>query len=199
VFVCWQDDKSGTNDVYSSAGYFPNLYDLALVGGWNFVSLFLSGWSYKASTLGLAKGDTVLSWNSSRAAYDKTFIVGISPPSADFYISGSTGYWIFAKASETLSFTGTVPTSKQSRNVVVPAGGYWVPVGFVSLNSTRRASDIPPMYNVSGGVTAVVSYNPNTWKYSTYVVGIPSTDFKVEPGQAYWCWCVANGVLAYDP
>ena len=199
VFVGWQDDKAGTNDIYLSAGYFPNLYDLALVGGWNFVSLFLANSSYKASTLGLTKGDVVVGWNSSRGAYDKTFIVGVSPAAADFVITGSTGYWVYAGIAETLSLNGTVPTAKQSKNIVGPAGGYWTTVGFVSFNSTRRASDIPAMLNVAGGVTAVASYSPTTGKYSTYIVGIPSTDFKVVPGQAYWCWCVASGVLSYYP
>ena len=199
VYVGWQDDKAGTNDVYLSVGYFPNLYDLALVGGWNFVSLFLSGWSYKASTLGLMKGDIVVGWNSSRAAYDKSYIVGVSPPVADFAITESTGYWVYVGTSKTISLNGTVPTSKQSKTSSGPVGGYWASVGFVSLNSTRRASDIPAMYSIPGGVTAVASYNPSTTKYSQYIVGIPSTDFKVVPGQAYWVWCVSSGVFSYNP
>ena len=199
VYVAWQDDKAGTSDVYLSAGYIPYLYDLALVSGWNFVSLFVANLTYKASTLGLRVNDTVAHWNSSRGVYDKQYIVGISKPVFDFAIEQSTGYWIWAKAPETLSLNGSVPTSKQSRAIAGPAGGYWATVGFVAFNSTRRASDIPAMYNVAGGVTAVASYNPTTGKYATYVVGLPSTDFKVMPGQAYWCWCVASGVLSYYP
>ena len=199
VYVTWQDDKAGTSDVYSSAGYFPNLYDLALVGGWNFVSLFVANSTYKASTLGLMKGDMVSQWNSSRGVYDKQYIVGISPPSFDFSIKQSTGYWVWVGASETISLNGTIPTSKQTRTVGGPAGGYWATLGFVAFNSTRRASDIPAMYSVAGGVTAVSSFNPTSGRYTTYVVGIPSTDFKVAPGQAYWCWCTASGVLSYYP
>ena len=163
------------------------------------MSLFLGGWGYKASTLGLMKGDLVLGWNASRGAFDRTFIVGISPPQNDFPITESTGYWVYAGATETLSLNGTILTTKQTKTVTVMAGGYWTALGFSSLNSTRRASDIPAMYSVSKGVTAVASYNPTTGKYSTYVVGIPSTDFKVVPGQAYWAWCVSNGTLSYYP
>jgi hypothetical protein len=199
VLVGWQDDKAGTNDVYVSAGLIPNLFDLALVGGWNFVSLFLGGWNYKASTLGLMKGDVVTGWNSSRGAFDKTYIVGISPPVADFAITDSTGYWVYVGVSETLSLNGTIPTSKQSKNVLGPVSGCWASVGFVSLNSTRRASDIPAMYSIPGGVTSVATYSPTTGKYTTYIVGIPSTDFKVVPGQAYWVWCVSSGVFSYNP
>ena len=199
VYVAWQDDKAGTSDIYASAGYFPNLYDLALVGGWNFVSLFLAGWSYKASTLGLMKGDVVVGWNSSKSAYDQAYIIGLSDSADDFTITKSNGYWVYAAASETICLNGTVPTSKQSKTIAVPAGGNWAAIGFVSFNSTRRASDIPAMYSVAGGVVAVASYNPTTEKYSMYMVDDPSTDFKVLPGQAYWLWCVASGVLTYSP
>jgi len=199
VFVAWQDDRAGTDDVYVSRGYFPNMYNLALGKGWNFISMFLSGGGYKASTLGLASGDVVVGWNSSRGAYDQQFIVGVSPPVADFAISSSTGYWVYAGAALTISINGTLPTSRHTKTVTVPTGGYWVSVGFESLNSTRKASDIPSMFSVLQGVTTVVSYNPTTGKYSNYIVGIPSTDFKIVPGQGYWCWITTSGVLTYDP
>ena len=199
VFVAWQDVKAGTSDVYVASGYIPNLFDLALFGGWNFVSLFLANSTLKASTLGLKKGDTVVQWNMTRGVYDLQYIVGISSPASDFFIKPSTGYWIYAKAAETISFNGTIPTSKQSRVIAGPGAGCWATVGFLSFNSTRRASDIPAMYSVAGGVTAVTSYNPTNGRYSTYIVGVPSSDFKVVPGQAYWCWFTAGGVLTYSP
>ncbi len=198
VYVTWQDDKGGTSDIYVARGNFPNLYNLAVGRGWNFISLFLDGKTYKASTLGLAKGDMIASWNSSNGVYDKRYIVGVSPASADFTLSESTGYWIYAVSAETLTLNGTVPTSKHVKSVVVPSGGYWAAVGFESLNSTRKASDIPAMFSVSKGITSVVSYNPTTNKYSNYLVGVPSTDFRIVPGQGYWCWCVTSGVLTYD-
>ncbi len=198
VYVAWQDDKAGNSDVYVAAGNFPNLYNIALGKGWNFISLFLDGKTYKASTLGLMRGDKIVGWNSSRGSYDQQFIIGISPASQDFDLSASTGYWVYASAPETLVLNGTVPTTKHTKTVTVPTGGYWAAIGFESLNSTRKASDIPAMFSVNRGITSVVSYNPSTGKYSTYIVGVPQTDFRIVPGKGYWCWVVASGVLTYD-
>jgi hypothetical protein len=197
VYVAWQDYRSGTADVYVAKGNFPNLYNLALGRGWNFISMFL-GAKYNASTLGLARGDMIASWNSTTGAYDKKFIVGISPAAADFSLSSSTGYWVYANVAETLNLNGIVGTAKHTKMVTVPSGGYWAAIGFESLNSTRKASDIPAMFSVNRGITAVVSYNPTTGKYSTYLVGVPPTDFRIVPGQGYWCWCTTSGVLTYD-
>ncbi len=198
VYVTWQDDKSGTADIYVAQGIFPNLYNLALGRGWNFISLFLDGKTYKASTLGLRKGDMIAGWNSAKGAYDQRYIVGVSPASADFSLSNSTGYWVYAIDPLTLVFNGTVPTTKHVRAIIVPSGGFWVSIGFESLNSTRKASDIPGMFSIPKGITSVVGYNPTTNRYSTYVVGVPPTDFRIVPGQGYWAWCQSSGVLAYD-
>lgn len=198
VFVVWQDDRAGTEDVYSSAGYFADLYDIPLVIGWNFVLVLLVGSGYRASTLGLMVGDTVSGWNSSTATYDQNYIVGRSPARSDFAISPSTGYWIYAGAAETIHLNGTIPTTKQHKDVTVPPGGGWATIGFDSLNSTRRASDIPKMYS-GGSVDTVASYDPITGKNTAYINGVPRTDFTLIVGQAYWAWCSANGTLSYNP
>jgi hypothetical protein len=198
VFVVWQDDRSGTYDVYSSAGYFAGLYDLSLEVGWNFVPLLLVGSNYSASTLGLMVDDIVTGWNSSTATYDQNFVVGRSPSRLDFALNPNTGYWIYANVKETIHFNGTIPTTKQHRLVNVPPGGGWATVGFESLNSTRRASDIPNMYS-GGYIQTVAGYDSLTGKYTTYDIGAPRTDFALVVGQAYWCWCSANGTLSYDP
>jgi hypothetical protein len=198
VFVVWQDDKAGTFDVYSSAGYFPGLYDIPLVVGWNFVPVMLVGSGYRASTLGLMAGDVVSGWNSSESTYDLNYIVGVSPSRNDFAISPSTGYWIYANAAETIHLNGTIPTAKQHKAVTVPPGGGWAAVGFESFNSTRHASDIPKMYS-GGNVQTVGAYDPITGKSTAYINGVSRTDFKLIVGQAYWCFCSANGTLTYDP
>jgi len=199
VLVVWQDDRAGSYDVFSSTGYFAGLYDLALVAGWNFVPVLILGNGYNASTLGLKVGDTVCNWNSTTATYDQSFTVGRSPARFDFAMNPNTGYWIYANVAETIHFNGTIPTAKQHKTVAVPAGGGWAALGFESLNSTRRASDIPNMY--SGGViTTVASFDPLSGTYdASYSNGVPRTDFVLVVGQAYWCWCSTNGTFSYDP
>ncbi len=199
VFVSYQDDKGGTDDVYTSAGNFANLYGLVLVSGWNFISTFLDGVGYKASTLGLAKGDVVAEWNATTLRFDRQYVVGFSPPAADFPIRNSTGYWVFALGPEVLNLAGTAPTIKQSRKIDVPTGGTWVAVGFESFNNTRKASDVPALYDIYGGIASVAMYDPMTKTYNVYIPGLPSTDFRIVPGKGYWVWCKVSGVLSYQP
>ena len=199
VFVVWQDDKTGTYDVYFSSASFPILFGLPLESGWNLISIPSDGYGYRASTLGLKNGDLVTDWDSTTQKYTKTYIVGVSPPSQDFDINPSTGYWIFTGSHERINLKGNIPTAKQSKNLVVPAGGGWTVVGFESLNVTRYASDITKMLNGSAVVTTVLSYNTLTGSYKQYLPAIPPTDFVLAPGRAYWCWVTANSTLSYSP
>ena len=176
----------------------PPTFDLSLVKGWNFVCVPLAGSGYKASTLGLMFGDVVAGWNSTLQTYDKGYIVGISPPAADFAIVDGAGYWIYAGAAETLHLKGSVPTGVQSTSIQVPSGGGWAAVGLQSLNTTRYASAIPPMYS-GGSISMVVAYDPVTGTYKAYYTGLPFTDFLLVPGQGLWLWCTASGTLTYQP
>ena len=199
VFVIWQDDKSGTYDVYASTAYFRDLFAISLVKGWNFVSIPTTGFAYNASTLGLLPGDIVSGWNPATQTYDKNYVVGLSPPIKDFAVADSTGYMIFASADEKILLDGSIPTVKQYRLISVPAKGGWVTLGLESLSTAKYASDIPKMFSTSGGVTMVISHNPATGAYKAYIPGMAITDFALVPGQAYWMRCAINGVLAYTP
>ena len=171
---------------------------LELVPGWNFITVPTVGFAYTAGTLGLQKMDIVVSWNPLTKAYDKTFIVGVSPPPLDFAILPSTGYWILAGAYETLPLNGMIPITTQTRTVTVPSGGGWVNLGFNTLNTTWKASMVPGMYS-GGNVTMVAWYNATSGTYKTYIKGIPQSDFTLIPGQAYWIMCTASGTLTYTP
>ena len=199
VFVTWQDDKEGTYDVYSCAGYIPNLFSMHLESSWNFVSIYLEGFSYNASTLGLAFGDVVVAWNPATQSFDRTYIVGISASTFDFPIIPNSGYWIYAGVDEKLILKGHVPTSRQTKEISVPSGGGWAIFSFASLNITRYASDIPKLYSVPGSITCVVSYDTATGTYTGYISGLPHTDYALVPGKAYWSWVTASGVFSYDP
>jgi hypothetical protein len=199
VYVVWQDDRAGSYDVYASAGYFPNLFDLTLVKGWNFVCVPLVGWGYKASTLGLRTGDAIMGWNPTTQSYDRNYIVGVSPPTADFTINPSEGYWIYTTAAETIKLNGMVPNTTQTRSIALPKGGGCAAIGFESLRTDMRASDVVAMYSVPDGVVMVAGLDTATGTYKAYYRGLPMTDFALVPGQAYWLWCSEGGVLSYTP
>jgi PKD repeat protein len=183
----------------SSSALARAAFNLPLAAGWNFVTVPVVGFGYKASNLtGLVLGDLVATWNSTLQAYDHTYIKGISPLSADFPIVPNAGYWVWVGAAKTLHLYGAIPTIVQSNIFLVPTMG-WVAVGFSSLNATRHASDIPLMYSGSGAVTLIAFYNATTATYTTYISGLPTNNFLLKPGQGYWCWATASGVLAYVP
>jgi hypothetical protein len=164
--------------------------------GWNMVSLPVVGMGYNASTLpGLLTDDVVSGWNSLTMTYDKNFIVGRSPARNDFVIAESTGYWVYVAGPTTLHLYGSVPTGTQTKTVTLPSGGGWALVGFVGLNETRHASDIKTMYT-GGTVTTVAYFDTVAGSYKVYI-GTPRTDFLLAPGQAYWIYCTASGVLTY--
>ena len=199
VSVVWQDDRAGTYDVYFSSAYFAELFSLSLPKGWSFLVIPSTGYSYTASTLGLKTGDLVSRWNSTTRSYDRTFIVGISPIVLDFPLESSTGYWVFTSAHESLNLKGNIPTAKQFKSIVVPQGGGWVSVGFASLNTSRRASDLPSMLDNKTSIKLVTCYDPIAGSYQLYIAGAPSTDFQLVPGRGIWCYSATNGTLSYDP
>jgi hypothetical protein len=199
VVIAWQDDEAGTYDVYASTAFFTGLFGLSLKTGWNLVSIPSDGFTYWASTLGLKTGDLVSSWNSTLQMFDKSYIVGISPPPSDFVLTPSTGYWISTVSHERIKLNGSVPISTQSKHVAVPQGGGWIMIGLESLSFTKYASDIPKMHNVPGAITMVSRYNTDTGMYESYANGIPMTDFALTPGEAYYCWSTTSGTLTYTP
>jgi len=173
-----------------------------LLPGWNFVSVPLSDFSYNASTLGLASGDMVCKWNSSAQMYS-TYVVGASPPSYDFELGLSTGYFIWVSAEEELTLLGDSSNKYASYSVSldVPVGGGWVSVGWTSFDDSRHASDLASY--VSGtNVKFVCKYNSSIAQYLVYVIGFspPVYDFEILPIDAMWVWVDATGgTLTYSP
>ena len=198
TFTVYVDDLHGHN--VSSSATASIAFNLPLVIGWNFVSVPVVGYGYKASTIGLVTGDMVTSWNSTTQKYDKTYIKGISPPTLDFAIAQNAGYWVWVAAAKTLHLYGSVPTTMQSNTFTVPSGGAWLAAGFESLKTTWKASNISAMYSGTGAVTMVAYYNAVTMKYVSWVSAVPTlNNFVLVPGQGYWVWATASGVLTYNP
>jgi hypothetical protein len=172
-------------------------HTMNLVTGWNFVSLPLVGYGYKASTLGLNTGDTVTQWNPATKVY-QNHIVGV--PVNDFNILPSVGYWVnVPSGTRTLSLYGVEPNTVQSRAITLPAGGGWAIIGFASLKTTMKAANIPAMY-AGGAVTTVAKWNPVTKSYTSWLSVIPAVNnFALVPGDAYWILAGASGTLSYTP
>jgi PKD repeat protein len=176
----------------------PTSFALSVARGWNFITVPVMNADFRAGNIGLKSGDVVSQWNTVTQKFDKTFIVGRSPPTLDFPIAPSTGYLVFAGANEVLNLTGIVPPSLVTRTTVVPSAGGWESLGFLGLNATRRASDVPGMFT-GGRVVAVSVFNPITGAHVSYIVGVPFTDFVIPRGLGVWCFCTANGTFSYVP
>lgn len=198
TFAVSVDDAHGHNVTVSANANVTGPFIMNLVTGWNFVSLPLVGYGYKASTLGLNSGDTVAQWNPATKTY-QSHIVGV--PVSDFTIAPSAGYWInVPTGTRTLTLYGSVPTAVASKTINTPAGGGWATIGFTGLNATRHARDIPAMYSIAGNVTTVATYNPVTKAYTSWLSVIPAVNnFLLVPGQAYWILVGASGTLTYVP
>ena len=78
---------------------------IVLNKNWNILVVPLPTSKYMASTLGLATGDMVASWNSLTQKYDHSYIKGITPSSTDFAIAPNTGYWVWVAKATTLVFS----------------------------------------------------------------------------------------------
>jgi hypothetical protein len=198
TFTVSVDDAHSHNVTASASANVTGPFVLSLVTGWNFVSLPLVGYGYKASTLGLTNGDTVAKWNPATRMY-QSHIVGV--PVNDFTIDPSTGYWInVPSGTRTLTLYGNVPNTTQSKTITVPAGGGWAIIGFASLKTTWHARDVPAMYSIANNITTVARYNPATMSYTSWLSTIPTlNNFLLVPGQAYWILVGASGTLTYTP
>jgi hypothetical protein len=169
-------------------------FDLPLVVGWNLVGVPLVAHGYKASTLGLKFGDAVYGWNSATKSYDKSFIVGISPPALDFAIVEGLGYWIYSGSVQTLHLQGLAPSGSYSVPITVPSGGGWALICPLTLSTAKYASSIPPGYS-GGTISTVAMYDPVLKTYKVYYTGLPFTDYLLVPGQGLWLYCSASGTL----
>ncbi len=188
----------GHNVSVGNWAYVSTDFTLNLAAGWNLVTVPPTGFGYKASTLGLANGDLVSGFNPATGTYTQNFVVGSSPSFMDFAIAASTGYWIHTNGVETLHLYGMYSSVAMSRSLSFPTGTGWAIIALNTDNTTWKASMIPGWYT-GVAITMVAKYNPAGGTYSTYIKGVPPTDFTLTPGQAYWVYCTANGTLTYTP
>jgi hypothetical protein len=196
TFTVSVDDAHSHNVTVSASANVTGPLVLSLVTGWNFVSLPLVGYGYKASTLGLNPGDVVAVWNPLTRSY-RNHIVGV--PVNDFDILPHIGYWInVPNGTRALTIYGVVPNTVQTITVNLPLGG-WPLIGLLGFK-VRHASDIPKMWNGTGNITVVAKLNPLTKAYTTWLSVIPTlSNFLLVPGQAFWILTSGKGTLIYTP
>ena len=197
VYLAYLDATDGMFPAYIAGPIIievsPPEFTLSLVAGWNLISIPLVNHGYWASTLGLPTTSIVAGWNSTTQTYDKTYLVGVSPPFKDFAIEEGTGYWIMVSSAMTLHVYGDIPTGSQSRTI---DGSGWALIGLNSLK-TWLASDIPAMYS-GGKVYQVVIFEAPYHIYKSYNVLLPFTDFSIPPGCGIWIFVDGGGTLSYN-
>jgi hypothetical protein len=132
--------------------------------------------------------------------YDKNIIVNVKPPPLAYPKVARTGNWIYVAANENVYLYRTVPTTTQTSTITVKSGGGWAIIGFNSLKTTMKASQIAGMYSPSGSITTIATFDNVNKTYKTYIVGgPPPTDFYLVPGNGYWVYIKLNGTLTYSP
>jgi hypothetical protein len=204
--LAYVPDMLFLTNAYSSSdfGFVSTSYNILiqLKQGWNVVSIPLVDYKIMASELGLHTGDIVSKWDSANQSYVSDYLVGISPSSYDFELQVGVSYMIWANSDEEISITGCAPELYSMINITlaVPEGGGWVPVGWVSSNTSVHASDLASF--VEGAKVFFVSrLNTSLHLYEIYIVGISpmSFDFEIKPGEGYWIWIDRSGTMSYQP
>lgn len=193
TYTVYVDDLHAHN--VSSSATASVAFILNLVTGWNLVGVPLTGYGYRASTLGLLPGDIVVAWNMAAQSYRGSYIIGISPTIMDFDIQPGLGYWIYSGTARTLHLFGTIPTTV-SLTITVPAGGGWALLSIVGVNSVFHASDVSTLISGTTLVT-LVKWNAGTQSFASYIPGQPMNNFWLDPGMGFWAYFSGSGVLTY--
>lgn len=196
TYTVYVDDLIGHN-VSASANATVG-FGLLLYTGWNFISIPLIS-NCTARTLGLSTGDQVVRWNSSTRTYDKIYIVGFSPPTFDFPLIMSYGYWVYSTSDKVVPIYGEVPTTDMSRYIQVPAGGGWASIGLSIWHTIGElgAADLQFMFDPPT-LTLAVRWKTYPYElYETYVVGLPMNDFPLKNGEGYWVYLSGSSLFTY--
>ena len=196
LYRVWVDDDQGHNVTAAASAHVLAKCTLNIEAGWNLVTVPMVDHGYKASTIGLMTGDVVAGYNPTTMTYDQYFIVDIYPSIYDFDLEPNYGYWVFTTTAQTLDLVGDLPTTVQSREIVMPSGGGWALVGVPTTAGPLYASDVIDMY--SGTAMVVAAYNTLTGTYQTHYAGTP-TDFELTPGDGLWLFATDSGWLTYEP
>jgi hypothetical protein len=155
-------------------------YSLQLHTGWNLISLpVMPEDTDVLDVMNSVTGNWNSIWSYEAGNWKRYDLTGPDFLNDLTTIEPGKGYWINMKSDDTLSVSGSEPTTK---SISLSAG--WNLVGYNSLNST---STTDAMSSVVGNWNSVWSYENGNWK--RYDLNGPDflNDLTImEPGKGYW-------------
>jgi len=168
---------SENNYYYIGEGATP-IYFIDSGSGWNMITIPVEN-TYTANSLALQiEGCKIVSrFNANLQSYE-SFIVGVSPPSADFTIDNGIGYFVVVDENS-IYFANGNPI----QNVNVPLssnGSGWNMIGWYEefdIKASHLAENVT-------SCTIVSIFDANLQTYKSYIVGVspPGADFTITPG-----------------
>jgi len=176
-------DTDTGNTIFSESHYYHIGDALPIFledvdAGWNMITVPMNN-SYTASTLAAdIVGCSIVSRFDAEIQTYSSFIVGISPPSADFNIVDGMSYFVVVDESSIYFASGSL-----IGGVSVPLfanGSGWNMIGWYHDYDTTASS---LGENISD-CTIVSMFDAELQSYSSYIVGVspPSADFTISCG-----------------
>jgi len=147
--------------------------------GWNLFTVPIQN-NWKASTLAEnITGCQIVSYFDAQIQTYNSYIVGVSPPSADFAIENGYSYFIVTKINSSLSISGMTITSVNISLYVNNTG--WNMIGWYQNYSTTASGLASGISNCS----IVSIFEASVQTYNSYIVGVspPSADFSISKGK----------------
>ncbi len=168
--------------------YVPQTtHTCSIYQGWNLITVSMEN-DYTASSLGQnISGCTIVAYYNATSGMFESFLVGVSPPSADFVIEDGVGYFVYM-ATDTFYGGVDIPIS----NVSVDLSAGWNTLGWCNTTATS-ASGLGTAIN---NCTIVAYWNASSSTFQSYLVGIspPSVDFHIERGMGVFVYVTKPGV-----
>jgi len=177
------DDNLGNIVISENNFYFIGedavpIYLKDVDAGWNMITVPIEN-SYNASSLAaVIEGCSIVSRFDAELQTYNSYIVGVSPPSADFTIVNGSSYFVVVDESS-IYFASGDPIVSVSVPLYNNDSG-WNMIGWYHDYDTTAS-------NLGGSIsdcTIVSMFNASLQTYSSFIVGVspPSADFTINSG-----------------